>query len=73
MPDASDQLRAIDELLDERLGHDNDDGSESTVERVADLITAFESWTDLAIHRLHQIHRLKGEECPVCEKYPGER
>ena len=70
MSDASaeDQLRAIERLLDDRVGHEGMEGR-SVEERVADVIAAFDSWCDLAIRRLHEIHRLRGEECEVCAKY----
>jgi hypothetical protein len=33
------------------------------------VIEGFNSWCDLAIKRLHQIHRLNNEECEFCAKY----
>ena len=56
----------IEQLLDEGVGPDEE---MSTVERVQDVIDGFNSWTDLAIKRLHEIHRLTGAECPSCAEY----
>ena len=39
------------------------------VQRVEDVIAGFNSWSDLAIKRLHEIHRLQGEECEFCSKW----
>ena len=38
-------------------------------ERVLDVMLAYELWSDLAIRRLHEIHRLKGQECEFCGKW----
>jgi hypothetical protein len=58
----------IRELLDERV--DFEGASEmSLVERVRDVISGFDTWSDLAIHRLHEIHRLSGQECEFCAKW----
>lgn len=65
---AEETLAKITALLDERVqGQEDDD--RSVYERVFDVVIAFESWADLAIRRLHEIHRLTGEECDFCSKY----
>ena len=65
---AVEQLAMIERLLDEGVGRQ---GSEdlTLVQRVEDVIEGFNSWCDLAIKRLHQIHRLNNEECEFCAKY----
>jgi hypothetical protein len=47
------------------------EGSEdmTVYERVLDVMLAYELWSDLAIRRLHEIHRLKGQECEFCGKW----
>jgi hypothetical protein len=65
--DAQRTIAEIQRLLDEF----DDTGSEDPLpSRVADLIAGFDSWCDLAIRRLHEIHRLTGAECPSCGRYP---
>jgi hypothetical protein len=59
------QLAAIERLLDEGVGGEGLEDL-SLVQRVQDVIKAFNMWSDLAIKRLHEIHRLKGEECGFC-------
>ena len=66
--DAGDQLAQIERLLDQRVGTDGVEDL-TIAERVADVIEAFETWSDLAIKRLHEIHRLIDSECQFCGKY----
>ena len=70
MPDESsaDQLRAIEQLLDERVGRQ---GLEDLTlfQRVVDVVAAFDFWSELAIRRLHEIHRLTGDDCESCSKH----
>jgi len=56
-------LAEIEALLDERLGTPDADDDLTLVQRVADAINSFEMWMDLAIRRLHEIHRLTANEC----------
>jgi len=58
----------IERLPDEGVGRQ---GSEdlTLVQRVQDVIEGCNSWCDLAINRLHQIHRLNNEECEFCANY----
>ena len=67
-PSAEETLAKITALLDERVQPQEDEHL-SVYERVFDVIVGFESWADLAIKRLHEIHRLTGEECDFCSKY----
>lgn len=67
-PTAEEQLAEIERLLDEEVGRQNLEDL-TPVERVQDVITGFNSWSDLAIKRLHEIHRLNGEECEFCSKW----
>ena len=64
-------MDAIEHLLDERLGRAGEEDL-TLVQRVADVILAFEQWQDLAIRRLHEIHRLTGETCEFCPKWLPE-
>jgi hypothetical protein len=65
VPLPDDELDRIKTLLDARV---QVEGSEhmTLYERVLDLIEASEIWSDLAIRRLHEIHRLTGHECESC-------
>lgn len=38
-------------------------------DRVLDVVVGFEAWSDLAIKRLHEIHRLTDQECDFCPKW----
>jgi len=69
---ADEQLQSIERLLDERVGDHGMEGG-SLADSVADVIDAFELWSELAIKRLHEIHRLQGEECDSCSKYLDAR
>jgi hypothetical protein len=62
------QLTAIERLLDEGVGREGLEDL-SLIQRVQDVIESFNSWSDLAIKRLHEIHRLQGEECGFCAKW----
>jgi hypothetical protein len=68
LPSAEDALAQIRALLDDRV---EVEGSEdmTVYERVLDVVQAYELWSDLAIRRLHEIHRLKGQECEFCGKW----
>lgn len=61
----------IEALLDERLGTSDADDL-TLVQRAADVINGFETWMDLAIRRLHEIHRLTANECEYCSKWLDE-
>jgi hypothetical protein len=61
----------IEQLLDEGVGRENLEDL-TLVPRVQDVIAAYNVWSDLAIKRLHQIHRLTGEECEFCSKWLEE-
>ena len=65
---ADETLRRIADLLDERVPVE---GSEemSLDERVRDVVLGLEMWSDLAIRRLHEIHRLSNQECEFCAKW----
>ncbi len=65
---AEEQLAQIERLLDDGVGRQNLEDL-TLVERVQDVIAAFNSWSELAIKRLHEIHRLTGEECEWCPKW----
>ena len=67
---AEEELAAIRAFLDDEVAHD---GAEdlSVLERVRDVVNAVESWSKLAVRRLHEIHRLTGAECEHCAKYLG--
>ena len=41
----------------------------SVLERVRDVVFSYEAWSDLAIRRLHEIHRLTNSECVYCSQY----
>ena len=69
-PTPEHQLAEISRRLDEGVGED--DAGHSVVDRVQDVIDGFNQWTNLAIKRLHQIHRLQGEECGSCAVYLDE-
>ena len=62
------ELAAIRGLLDERVEVEGS-AELTTYQRVSDLVQAFELWSNLAIRRLHEIHRLTDQECPSCSKY----
>ncbi len=68
LPSAEDALAEIRALLDDRV---EVEGSEdmTVYERVLDVVKAYEFWSDLAIRRLHEIHRLKGQGCDFCAKW----
>lgn len=69
MSAAEETLGRIAELLEERV-HLADDVDEMPVyDRVLDVVQAYEFWSDLAIKRLHEIHRLMAEECDLCAKW----
>ena len=63
-------IAEIKRLLDD---FDSTNSEDPLPGRVSDLIAGFDSWCNLAINRLHEIHRLTGAECPSCEKYPSGR
>ncbi len=65
---AEEQLAEIQRLLDEGVGRQNLEDL-TLVQRVQDVIASFNSWSDLAIKRLHEIHRLQGEECEFCANW----
>jgi hypothetical protein len=67
-PSSEDVLAEIKALLDDRV---EVEGSEDMTlyERVLDVVKAYEWWSELAIRRLHEIHRLKGQECGFCGKW----
>ena len=44
----------------------------AAVQRVAAVIAASEASSDLAAKRLHEIHRLRGEDCQYCAKTLGK-
>jgi len=67
-PSAEDALAAIGALLDDRVEVESSEGM-TLYERVLDLVKSYELWSDLAIRRLHEIHRLKGEECDFCSEW----
>lgn len=50
---AEETLRRIEQLLDERVGRVNLEDL-SLYERVLDVVMGFESWSDLAIRRVHE-------------------
>ena len=61
-------LAEIKALLDDRV---EVEGSEDMTlyERVLDVVKAYECWSELAIRRLHEIHRLTDQECDFCGKW----
>jgi len=65
---AEDALAQIRRLLDDRVGFEGAQDL-STAQRVEDVIRGFEMWCDLAISRLHEIHRLTNNECEACARY----
>jgi hypothetical protein len=67
-PSAEEQLRQVEGLLDEGVGREGVEDL-TLVERVADVIEGFKAWTDLAIRRLHELHRSSYKECPLCSKW----
>ncbi len=67
-PTAEAQLAEIERLLDEGVGRENVEDL-TIAQRVQDVIMGFNGWTDLAIKRLHEIHRLQGQECEFCSKW----
>lgn len=67
--DPKQTLAEIRQMLDD---FDDTNSDQALAQRVADLIAGFDSWCDLAIKRLHEIHRLTGAECPSCGKYPSD-
>jgi hypothetical protein len=71
IPSAEDALAEIRALLDDRV---EVEGSQDMTlyERVLDVVKAHELWSDLAISRLHEIHRLKGQECDFCGEWLDE-
>jgi len=64
-------LHRIERLLDERVGRENLEDL-TLYERVLDVVQGFEAWSDLAIRRLHEIHRLNAEECGLCAAWLDE-
>jgi hypothetical protein len=67
-PSAEDSLAAIGALLDDRVEVESPEGR-TLYERVLELVKSYELWSDLAIRRLHEIHRLKGDECDFCGEW----
>lgn len=65
---AEQQLAAIERLPDEGVGREGLEDL-SLVKRVQDVINSFNVWSDLATKRVHEIHRLRGEECALCAKW----
>jgi hypothetical protein len=65
---AEEQLAEIERLLDEGVGRENLEDL-TLVQRVQDVIAGFNSWSNLAIKRVHEIHRLQDEECEFCATY----
>ncbi|MGN6605442.1 MAG: hypothetical protein ACTHMS_00330 [Jatrophihabitans sp.] len=61
-------LRQIKQLLDDQVPFPGADEM-TLLEHVQDLIDGLESWSDLAVKRLHQIHHLSGTQCAACPKY----
>jgi hypothetical protein len=68
-PSADEELAQIKALLDARV---KVQGSEDMTiyQRVLDVIESYETWSDLAISRLHEIHRLTGRMCAGCANRP---
>ncbi|GEM_PF-7051270 len=68
VPSAEAVIAEIGALLDDRV---EVDGSEDLTlyQRVLDLVEAYELWSDLAIRRLHEIHRLTNQECDLCKEW----
>lgn len=66
--DAADELARIERLLDERVGKQGVEDL-SVFERVQDVVKAFESLSDLAVRRLHELHRANGKACDFCAKW----
>ncbi len=62
------QLAAIERLLDEGDGREGVEDL-SLVQRVQDVTVTSNSWSDLAIKRLHQIHQLSSDECEFCSRW----
>ena len=67
--EAEETLGRIAELLEERVTLADDVEEMSVYDRVLDVVEGFEFWSDLAIRRLHEIHRLSAEECEFCAKW----
>jgi hypothetical protein len=70
-PEPDEVVQRITELLEERV---DVNGSEqmSLYDRVRDVVEAYEFWSNLAIRRLHEIHRLSDQECQFCSKWLDE-
>lgn len=64
-PTADEQLAEIVRLLDQRAFEEG----RPVVDRIHALLEAENRWSDVACHHLHEIHRLKGEECDMCPYY----
>ena len=58
----------IEQLLDDHVGRQNLEDL-TVVERVRDVIKSFNSWADLAIRRVHEVHQLTGDTCQFCPKW----
>jgi hypothetical protein len=69
MPTPDETLAEIDRLLSARVDGDGEVSDMTLVQRVQDLINSYEGWSELAIRRLHEIHRLTGHECQFCSQY----
>ena len=72
MSEADLRLAEIERLLDEGVGRQNL-GDLTLVQRVQDVIKGFNLGNDLAMKRLHEIHRLTGEECEFCVEWLDRR
>lgn len=62
---ATETVARITQLLDERV-QTQDADDRPLYDRVLDVVVGMESWADLAIKRLHEIHRLSNAECDFC-------
>jgi len=65
---ATETVARITRLLDERV-QTQDGDSRPLYDRVLDVVVGMEGWADLAIKRLHEIHRLSNEECDLCARW----
>jgi hypothetical protein len=65
---AEEALAEIRALLDDRVEVEGSDDL-TLYERVLDVVASYEAWSELAIRRLHEIHRLKDQECLFCPKW----
>jgi hypothetical protein len=68
---ADDELAEIRALLDDRV--EVEGAQDMTLyQRVLDVVKSYEIWSDLALRRLHEIHRLKNEEWAFCGTWLDE-